>query len=373
MRSLRFAEMQIIYADVNHDGEQDLVALYSFPFIQGNEFIIVMLWERAAYGQPFGIYLTSELQGGLHFSLEDWTGDGLEEIVWDVETNTTGSGYVETTYEKFIIRCGSECSVLWQGSTSVDWHSLINFHGRGIQTTDIHLLADPLRIETTTSLFHLPYVYEGETAPLKIFKTNQEIYTWTGSVFTPTHSSVLSPSHEVTSTQQLEAESAGGKAVIQTSYVPAVPSLDKYEYFTCQLEVGNTTVGDRFECIPSFTRVWWQDVTADGRDEVVVSTLYDIQARLLVWEIGGGYRLTADIRGDVIRSDLYGVRLENIDQDPELEILAGEWLKYTDSFCFSTEIQEIVTACWNSTSRDDVVYDWDGTRFTPLLDSSAGN
>jgi hypothetical protein len=85
--------------------------------------------------------------------------------------------------------------------------------------------------------------------------------------------------------------------------------------------------------------VAWRDLTGDGRDDVVVTAfsagypygpedlLSDtncMHQRIIAYQVEDGIASEiANVAGCVERSDLYGVRLLDVDQDGQVEILAA--------------------------------------------------
>jgi hypothetical protein len=104
----------------------------------------------------------------------------------------------------------------------------------------------------------------------------------------------------------------------------------------------------------------------DGRPEIVIKALEFTTQRLIIFQWDGTVApQIADITGDVIHSDLYGVRLEDVDSDGQLEILAGSGYLSEGIDCKSyLDIAPgEIEVCWQELSFDDVIYKWDGASF----------
>jgi hypothetical protein len=352
----------IRYEDVNGDGESDLLLAYANTFYWGTEFLIILLWEGDKYSQPMGIIEISKLPTEVHHTLEDWTGDGIVEIVWDMENGTSGSGSGITQREKYIIQCLSECNVIWDYTTSVDVYGVNQYYLRRIEVADITLDADPLRITAVTEAYHLPYIDGESTSPLNVLTTTQQIFLWTGSTFELSETSILTPSYQITSTFQISQDSEEGFIELNAVNIPADPGTIEFASYDCSIEVASVPLGPIIKCTPLFTEIWWQDVTADGEKELIANTLFENKGYLYIWRRAGDqYTPIANVVGDIIRPNLYGVKLGNVDADPAIEILAGEWRRITDDFCFLGDFD--VSFCWQDITRGDILYDWNGVEF----------
>ena len=108
----------------------------------------------------------------------------------------------------------------------------------------------------------------------------------------------------------------------------------------CQLTVAGQSVGGSFGCRGNFTTVEWKDITGDGVPDIVAiafsagdpvdskgNSLADdhcMHQRLLAsqWD-GQPATPIANVAGCVMREDLYGVRLADVDGDGKLEIEAA--------------------------------------------------
>jgi hypothetical protein len=153
----------------------------------------------------------------------------------------------------------------------------------------------------------------------------------------------------------------------------------------CQVVVNGQKAGLEFGCKSGFTSLDWQDVTGDGRSELIVvaySNAYTgqgfegegylqgkdcIHQRLLIFQnLDSVMNVIANVTGCVVESDLYGVRFEDLDQDGQVEILAANgWL--TTDRCFSTLSTSAPDGkqdnCWYELGYQDEVYRWNGTEF----------
>lgn len=363
---------QFIYGDVNGDSEDDLLLLFAEPFMWGFNYVVVMLWQGSHYDQPLAIFERTKLPGGVSLAFEDWTGDGIVEIVWDAEWVTSGSGYGESTRTKYLVQCLSQCHVVWSYTTSVDWESHSFYLGRGVRVADVALNTEDSEIVAVTEDFMLPFTANADSisSPMYVFTTTREVFTWTGTTFELAQTEIVTPAHEITSTQKLTAQSLPGTATIEFVHVPAdMGQYNEYEGFSCTVKVNSLAIENDFRCNPAFTQVWWQNIAGDSQEEIVVTTLADARAFMYIWQRQADtYHLIAAVQADVIQANLYGTRLENVDEDEAYEILAGEWSRETSSFCFShiNPDGSDVPVCWREVTRRDVVYDWDGSHFVAI-------
>jgi hypothetical protein len=128
-------------------------------------------------------------------------------------------------------------------------------------------------------------------------------------------------------------------------------------------------IGAPFLCLFPFAD--WRDVTGDGNLELVVTAysgrygVHDNEKdcahqRLLIFEIDEEtIHQLANIIGCIWRPDLFGVRLENVDVDAPLEIIAGgQRMTSTPQSCRGGY-------CWYELNDYDDVYNWNGESFEP--------
>ncbi|VAW36958.1 hypothetical protein MNBD_CHLOROFLEXI01-3008 [hydrothermal vent metagenome] len=123
---------EFFYKDVNGDGEDDLIVADMFPFVWSSGFVIVMLWVGDQYGTPLGIVDIAKYSPGLRVSFEDWTNDNIPEVIFDFRSDTGGTGFIETTWTRYIIHCKLSCEVVWWGVTG----QLSSYSTVGLITTN---------------------------------------------------------------------------------------------------------------------------------------------------------------------------------------------------------------------------------------------
>jgi hypothetical protein len=148
----------------------------------------------------------------------------------------------------------------------------------------------------------------------------------------------------------------------------------------CQIMLDSSPIGTPF--IFLFPFVKWLDVTGDGTAELVVSAYSGrygalegekecVHERVVIFEVrDASVQELTNIIGCLWKPDLFGVRLENVDEDNALEIIAGgqrvvpnQWARRGFS--------------WYELNDYDDIYDWNGNQFvfekTQLRQPNVGN
>lgn len=396
--------IETIYEDVNGDGETDLV-------VSDYLFLGIFLWQGDKYEGTF-IYqgYPWKYDPGSRITLEDWTNDGIPEVIFDFRDDTGGSGVIDTHWTRYVIHCPHDdfdCKVVWAGKTA----SFYEGNGRGgvsrLQADVEHLINsnDLPTLEVVTESFAIhsigavPYTspigdgilsYSGgrkvEDFPpfyplesLKIYTSTLDIFTWNGTEFAWQETQVVSPATYIDSLAVLEATSSEGKiASITTRSNDDAGHLNDI----CQLFIDGNVLGLEFGCKENFTAVTWQDVTSDGQEELVVVTYSGTytdtgfageveypgkdcvhQRAIIYQQAGPQMQEIADVTGCVVRSDLYGVRFEDIDADGQVEILAASG-QIIGSRCFSAiSTGPTQESCWWEVGYQNEVYKWNGLEF----------
>ena len=327
----------ITHLDVNGDGQDELI-------VYGNYGLLVFFWDGDRYIEAYrDIWGYSRGGPPTHeMSFQDWTNDGIPEIVYDYSFLGGGTGYMDYSTVRSIIFCtASGCENVWNDSI-VNHIDDSNYGGlrdgklemRPFITEDgkpaIRVISEgfSIFIETTVDEdLHSLYTY-----PSKLL-----IYTWSGNQFELTDEKIISLESRINSMSSLAATSSAGanaKIVAKPNNIPG--SRNDF----CQLIINGHEVGKQFGCRDSFTTVEWRDITGDGAEEVVViaysagfpyddgwNTLSDevcMHQRLIAYQSDGSNNTEiANVAGCVIQKDLYGVRLEDYDGDGIPEIFAA--------------------------------------------------
>lgn len=393
--------IEVLYEDVNGDGVTDLVVsdyLFVGIFIwQGDQYIPLFINQRYAW----------KYDPGSRVTLEDWTNDGIPEVVFDFREDTGGTGVRITYWTRDVIHCPeteASCHIVWTGElgsyseyasgialTRVEADQIVSSSG----TPSIEVLTESFAVNPFDAPLFAPRVGNGifsfdatETTregfaeqyylldSLKIFTTTLESYNWNGDTFEVQDKQIIQSYQEIASQVVLEATSQSGQiASISTQFNNSAEG----ENDICQLYVDNNAVGAPFGCKRNFTVVSWQDITSDGNEELVISALSGLYGaeenlpdkdcfhqRLLAYQQESTqFTEIANITGCVVQSNLYGVKIEDIDSDGQVEILAAGG-EFTAPRCFSAILSvgsESQENCWYELGHQDEIYEWNGDEF----------
>jgi hypothetical protein len=369
-------DIQLLYHDVNGDGEDDLLVDL---FLQ----VIVMLWLEDHYGEPFRInYPRWKYDPSSRTLLEDWTNDGIPEIIFDYRVDTGGTGFVSTWWLRHIIHCNeNSCNLAWRGLTG-GYVQDTNFGGTVVTRVDMRLIDNEDGLPTIRRLSNEFSIYccSGVDYPSddynpRILNVNQstlDLFVWNGVEFELVDEQVVRLPYSIESQASL---SAFGPMGVLANVSAESNRYQSPQNDVCQLFIKGEPIGSHFGCKRNFTTVEWRDITNDGRDEVVVTTLsgafcYDVDGtelckdefvhqRLIVYEWDGQEaRNIANVAGCVVQEDLYGVRFEDFDHDGIDEILAASSL-FLQIDC------EWGHNCWYeiATIPGILIYKWNGEKF----------
>jgi hypothetical protein len=349
-----------LYEDVSGDGEPDIVVL--FP-----TYLAVVVWAGDGYGVPYQIRDRAGFyEWGYTSYLQDWTGDKVPEIILESAGSIGGTGYQTGGWNRRIIHCRADsCTEVWYGSIDgllMDSNSgamgLNNIRVEMIVASDGSVLMK--QYQEDIYLFCCPESEGGTYFDGLAFATGERIYRWTGSTFeliseeTLTHGSTVAP--PITPA----TNSFGTQASITATDNGWAGDFN----YNCQLHINGEDVGQPFGC-RNFVTLSWQDITGDGDVELVIIALsafagvqegekgcYHQRLIAYQWDAQNGMGAQiANIIGCVVRSDLFGVRLEDLDSDGVQEIIAaGEW--------FTPEVDG-----WFEFNDKDDIYRWNGSEY----------
>ena len=359
---------QMIYEDVTGNGELDLILADLQPYIWGRGALVVLLWEDG-YGEPLLLTGFAKYSPNHRVLFEDWTGDGIPEIIYDFQSDTGGPGYIGTTRTRYVIHCQQQCDVIW-------WHVTgqhESYYTVGWTQTEVEqttIAGNPALLVSSESFYppQLQYVASDVySRGLQVLTSTEKIYTWDGMLFELSEERVVSLPYHVESQVMLTATHSSG---VEAIVLPEFNEDDLlYPIYDCTLFVNDIAVHEPSPCHPEFTIVAWRDIIGDGREEIVVTALAFAEQRLLAFRWNGTEaRLIADVTGDVIRPDLFGVALDDLDGDGQLEIRAGLFDRSSLSFCsmyqniYSEDLRE-VEVCWDDWHFTEVVYKWNGFQY----------
>lgn len=326
------------FEDVNGDSEDDLVVT-SFADV------IVMFWMNDHYANPywrssFGFSRCNDPLMRINF--EDWTGDGISEVVGQYITSSGGSALCVYETNKIIVYCDlTECNEVWSGVVDKriedgNTGGLLQQH---VQTNPVLDDENQPGIRAVEEGFSISCcdVLIGGSRPSGILTSTLTLYSWNGIIFEETDKQIVSLPHPFDIQSTLSASNSKGILAQITAESNNDPGLLN-EY--CDLYIGGDHSGPRFGCQRAFTIVSWKDINGDDQEEVVVITYsagYPIDRdgnsldeitcmhqHLLAFQYDGQTATEiANITGCVIRNDLFGVRLEDLDGDGNPEIIAA--------------------------------------------------
>lgn len=361
------------YKDVNGDWEVDLIISSDYKM-----YVIIMIWVGDHYFEPFVVLHTSTYRNPFsrtHF--EDWTGDGVSEVIFDIRQVGGGTNYSEHIWRKHVIQCQvNSCRFIWQGR----YAALIE----AIEPSEYALLLSEMRLVTSEMGYRVlqrwEYALEFSTYPilntfypLSVIRSNiygrkftssatrYSEFIWDGTKFRLTHQEMLGQAQVIQRKQSPNALSKIGNR----AWIKVVPIPTYTDHFQkCHLYINAQEIGLPFACQQNFTQVEWRDITNDGAEELIVSTLlvqdYD-DACVRQWRMvyrWDGITATsiANIEGCVIQSNLYGVRFEDFDNNGQVEILAAAPIEAIPDDCMGGY-------CWYELNKFAHLYRWDGKRF----------
>jgi hypothetical protein len=336
-------ENALIYADVNGDGAEDLIA-------QGWLFVAVFLWQGESYGIPFQHIETAKPDSGAwsKISLIDYTFDNSAEIVFDLRLPTEGRNAGGNRFERSIIHCGRECGIVWNApSAEYFW---INSSEVGIylyQTKmqnyqeDGQIWLEVIRRDFAFNCRLANCRVSQEQAAPDLYEPRSRVgavisqrYLWDNSRFVLMETLNLVDSYPIAPQSQLSASYADKAARVSIGE-------------SCQLFLNDAPLGEGFPCLLDFSRVEWRDLTGDSMPELLLEYAYFDTETLLIYEIGG--QEIGRIIGAIREPDLFGIRIV------ENGILAAS-SRYSDSCAF----------CWYELNQSPLLYQWTGFSFQAI-------
>lgn len=397
--------IETMYEDINGDGEVDLV-------ISDFLFVGIFIWQDTHYSGAF-IYqgYPWKYDPGSRITLEDWTNDGIPEVIFDLRDDTGGTGVRVTNWTRYVIHCPknkSACRVIWAGLLG----SIYEGYGPGgvsLLQADVNLVSkedDTLNLDVNTesfaiyssgNIFYTSHVGDGilsysggresEGYPpyfplesLKVYTSTLDIFSWNGIEFEWQETRILKPAIYTDSIAVLEAQNSEGQTASITTRSNKDAGLSND---ICQLAVDSVALGLPFGCKNNFTVVKWQDVIGDEQAELVViaySGVYTnsgfegeylspdkdcIHQRVIIYQQENAqFKQIANVTGCVVQSDLYGIRFQDIDEDGQVEILAASsW--FTAPRCWSRILgpEGQQDNCWYEFGYQNEVYKWNGSEF----------
>jgi hypothetical protein len=377
--------------DLNGDAQDDLV-YYNFTGY-------AMIWLGSGYSEPVPFYqrISGNSESNTRLMFEDLTGDGVAEIAFDsVQIYHVGSGLGAATWDRRIFHCKDQTceEVLY---FVLDHYMTDNNFGG---TCRSHRIVSWDPIDRSLRCFSEGFsIYGcGETtgdladmSTLRIDSSMVTYYRWGENGFEEVLTEAAGLEAKIDSQSRLfDERSDGTMANITTEFNMGAVSMND----ACQLYISGNEVGDKFGCKSNFTQVEWQDITGDSEEELVViafsgATEFDLQGNdlgsqmcahqhLLAYTIEAGVpRKIADIKGCTIESDLYGVKLTDIDGDGSLEIMtagdpvASYWSEERNADCrdghlIQSDDGSVQTCGFFRFDPLVSIYGWNGREYWPI-------
>jgi hypothetical protein len=320
-----------------------------------------------------------------HTYLQDWTNDGIPEAIFDYRGDSGGTGVFYAYWSQHIIHCQQQCWFVWRYSTDylTDQH---NSGGMFLRNADVQLstsnqLTPTLQYtEESFSIYDYdrPRDIDDPLDRLVVYTTTQTIFEWNGTTFEQTDLQIFQPSYVVDAQPNLTATNDQGVKV----EVRVEPNrLLGQENDVCQLYWKDQSLAPPFGCKHGLTTVQWVDITNDGEKEIVIITfsgkqpvdtkgseLSDIgcvHQRLLAYQwINDTAVEIANVAGCVVQSNLYGVKMEDLEGDGQVEIIAADgW--FTASECYESTEYSGYLGCWYEFGYRNLIYRWNGSQFIP--------
>ncbi len=331
-----------VFQDISGDQVDDLLVF-------GWDGLWATVWEDDHYTEPLRLrpgWSRGDLPT-IRITLEDWTADGVPEIVYDESGLGGGTGLWISWTVRTLIHCGQAgCLAVWSDTLSSDTTDY-NSGGMARYSIDMRATTDSdgqpaLRmVDQGFSIYCCSeWISADGSQPwintLEVYTSTVTVWSWTGSAFELRDSQINHLPQTIESQSQLSATRRDGlEASISWAHNHAAGNANEY----CQLLLDGVPTGSYFGCRHTFTSVAWRDLTGDGVDEVVITAfsagypygpddlLSDISCmhqRLIAYQVKDAEASEiANVAGCVERSDLYGVRLVDVDQDGQVDILAA--------------------------------------------------
>jgi hypothetical protein len=372
---------ELLHGDVNGDNQPDLI-------VSDYLYVSVLLWipEHNQYTLAYENYaLHSPRNPASKAALEDWTKDGIPEVIFDSRWAVSGTDIGGDNWLKSIIHCETAtCNLVWSGEVADYSYFASAQDGMYLRQSELKLVTEPdgnLVLQKTTTEFETNCSYScglnndlmqsfQDYGPFQVGDSIQSRFVWNGKIFKLADETILQKGYIVDANSDLKAVDSNGRQAIIS--VEKVESGAAYRGLrdSCQARVDDINVGEAFLCAPNYTQVNWIDLTEDGHVELVVTVFAPLSngqefsfhpcanQRLMVYQITENrYQLIASVAGCVVNQDFFGVRIEDIDGDSQPEIISAGQL--------TTPISDDCKGgfCWYELRKQNDLYKWDGHQF----------
>ena len=332
--------------DVDADGETELVVGIAAG-------LFVLDRQPDGYRRIGGVGIgPSRFTADLTIGFKDWTGDGRPEIVLDAITTGGGTNQFSESVQRTLLTCRRDaCESIWSDSVSSYWDDDIS-GGFSRDVTELTFMpatdTSPVQLAARSTGYSVECCTYGEGVaidhPITVYTETETLYALNAlGHYAPQDRRILHairypnlPSMTTVSDQ------TGNQAVLAWKSWGASD--------TCRVELNDVPVDKPFGCHHGLSTLEWRDVDGDSQEDLLVwnyeSDYMDVQldwdktAQDSEWSIqaascvGQHLRiyaphpnqpsLMADVRGCVVDPmTLYGVRLEDLDGDGQIEIVAA--------------------------------------------------
>jgi len=369
---------ELIYQDMNGDGSEDLI----YNNVIG---VAILLWQEDSYQPTYhayegcGIYSCSS-----RLLLEDWTDDGVPELVFDRYEQGGGSDLVDTDWYRTVIHCKAQaCQTVWSERMGWLWQDTY-FMGVSLGRVNIKKteVAGSIGLVAETSGYQLASVggdvsdrqLDAQIRNTRLFTETIATYEWTGEVFELNSEHDVAPEEWIESQPVMEQKNSRGDV--------GTIRFESEDTFrddgTCTVWINQQPVSaESFYCKQHFTTLAWQDLTADGQPELLARTMSSdfyfmdrdcVYERLLVYSWDGqNAQPLADVYGCVVdpRPDAFGVRIVNNENRPATIQAANESLLTEEQCLWSEDFPTTLRHCWVELAPLKIrTFEWNGVMFT---------
>lgn len=360
---------ELLYQDVNGDGEEDLIISDATTSWWSHSILAVMLWTKTGYTTPIMLVNIGKYDVGMLIRFEDWTGDDVTEIIFDTYSSFGGTGTTIVVHTRTVIHCDITCEPVWEYLISEmivnpSASGQISWERAGVEHTINEVV--PI-INVTWQGFISPSIHPRDES-IQVYTTTLSTFTWDGTTFVNSGETILAPAYTVTSDQNLMTTNSSGN-------IAAISSTDSgwdngFRLYECQLVISDQIIGEPFVCTPKFTAVIWQDLNGDRSDEVIVKTIANALQHVQVFTWDGIVAIQiADIEAPIVQPDLLGVRIEDLNTDGIMELIANDsYLKalecrpafYQASLDYHDDPPMVGESCYHEWVFSEQVYRWNG-------------
>jgi hypothetical protein len=383
--------VKLISQDVSGDGQTDLVAITDLSPVY------ILIWEGDRYSRPEVTGVWPEGRDGLDgrfVYLKDYTGDHIPEVVNDTWAARGDDTYTVIDWERQITFCEAEgCRVVWEDWTGSYGDAPTSTGMFYYNSSDYVYRNDQLQLILERRYFGFvifwPYQDTG-LPPLspehnaaqmgwdtrdKVYKDVEIIrrYAWDGEVYEFLNDEMVTGPELDEKDVLLEAR--GPQNAVASIRLELDTTSTVYRNDRCEVYLNGSSISKPFACKHQFTNLAWEDVIGDDRKELLVRTISGDQSykwsdlfadkgcfhqRLIIFQWDGqSATQVANVTGCIRRSNLFGVRLTDYDNDGQIEILAATlWPEFLER-----DQPDGISQNYLQVNQLVEIYEWDGEKF----------